>query len=56
MDKKNETFHRLLKRWDKRLSHLNDEMLHYVLMRAESILNYRAEQQRQKDAISGPAE
>ncbi|TFD15515.1 hypothetical protein E3T26_06955 [Cryobacterium sp. TMT1-21] len=49
--KREEAFHRLLKLWDKKLSHLNDEMLHYVLMRVTSILNYRAEQERLRDCL-----
>ncbi|MDB5422577.1 MAG: hypothetical protein JWR59_2524 [Brevundimonas sp.] len=40
-------FNNLLTHWDKKLSHLNDEVLYYVMNRSESILNYRAEQNRQ---------
>lgn len=44
-----ERFSEQLGRWDKKLSKLNDELLYYIIMRAESILNSRAERERQHE-------
>lgn len=52
LETKQEAFREQLRRWDKKLYHLNDEMLYYVLMRVESIINSRAEQQRQDTIIN----
>jgi len=43
-DKQAEAFRQQMVRWDKKLSHLNDEMLYYVFNRASSIIEYRQEQ------------
>lgn len=45
-------FSKRLKLWDKKLYHLDDEMLYYIIMRSESILNNRAERLRQDEKIS----
>ena len=43
--------HKQLKHWDKKLYNLDSELLYYVMHRAESILDYRAEEERQESVI-----